>query len=65
MNTTPPSRDDDPWVAFGRIGGGVLVYSIAGFLLDRWLGTTFIVGIGIVVGAGLGIYTVMNSQRIK
>ncbi|MBK5216104.1 MAG: hypothetical protein JJE02_00850 [Propionibacteriales bacterium] len=65
MNTTPPARDDDPWVAFGRIGGGVLVYGIAGFLLDRWLGTTFIVGIGIVVGAALGIYTVMSSQRIQ
>ena len=45
------------------IGGGVLVYGGAGFLLDRWMGTSFMVGIGIVLGAGLGIYTVLASLR--
>ena len=63
MNGTPPSREQDPWAAFGRIGGGVIVYGLIGFGLDRWWGTTFMVGIGIVVGALLGIYTVAASLR--
>jgi ATP synthase protein I len=31
-------------------------YGLAGWALDRWLGTSFLVAIGILVGAGLGIY---------
>lgn len=61
MNDTPPTQD--PWVAFGRIVGGVLLYGGAGFLLDRWWGTSFMVAIGIVFGAALGIYTVAVAQR--
>jgi ATP synthase protein I len=56
----PASPDDgpqgDPWHAFGYIVSGVAVYGVLGWLADRWLGTTFLVGIGIVVGAGLGLY---------
>ena len=32
------------------------MYGFLGWLIDRWLGTDFIVAIGIIVGAGLGIY---------
>jgi ATP synthase protein I len=46
----------DPWHAFGYVVSGVAVYGLLGWLLDRWLGTTFLVAIGILVGAGLGIY---------
>jgi hypothetical protein len=63
MNDTSPGPD--PMASFARIGAGVLVYGGAGFLLDRWWGTTFMVGIGIVVGAVLGIYTVLASLRTK
>ena len=28
----------------------------AGWLADQWLGTSFLVAVGILVGAGLGIY---------
>ena len=61
MNDTPPMQD--PWVAFGRITGGVIFYGGAGFLLDRWWDTSFMVAIGVVVGAALGIYTVFMAQR--
>ncbi|WP_206050843.1 AtpZ/AtpI family protein [Nocardioides speluncae] len=32
------------------------VYGLIGWLLDRWLDTTFLVAVGILVGAVLGIY---------
>lgn len=54
-----PSDDEpkgDPWHAFGYVVSGVALYGLAGWALDRWLGTTFLVAIGILVGAGFGIY---------
>jgi ATP synthase protein I len=59
---TPPPADPvdeahgDPWHAFGYILSGVVVYGVAGWLLDRWLGTTFLVAVGILIGAAFGIY---------
>ena len=56
----PPSEGDrpqgDPWHAFGYIVAGVAVYGLVGWLADQWLGTSFLVAIGILAGAGLGIY---------
>lgn len=52
----PKPPQGDPWHAFSYIVSGVLVYGLIGWLLDRWLGTSFLVAIGILVGAGLGIY---------
>jgi hypothetical protein len=57
----PPAGPDeppkgDPWNAVGYIVSGVALYGLAGFALDRWRGTSFLVAIGILVGAGLGIY---------
>lgn len=46
----------DPWHAFGYVVAGVLAYGLLGWLVDRWLGTSFVVAIGILIGAGLGIY---------
>lgn len=63
MSDTPPSRAVDPWSAFGRIVGGVVFYGAIGYGLDYWWGTEFMVGIGIVLGAVLGIYTVYASLR--
>jgi hypothetical protein len=34
----------------------VLVYGLLGWLADRWLGTSFLVVLGILAGAGLGLY---------
>ena len=54
----------DPWHAFGYIVSGVGVYGFLGWLLDRWLGTEFLVAIGILVGAALGIYmTIARFNR--
>jgi ATP synthase protein I len=46
----------DPWHAFGYLVAGVFVYGMIGWALDRWLGTSFLVVIGILFGAGLGIF---------
>lgn len=51
----------DPWAAFGYLVSGVLVYGLIGWGLDQWWGTTFMVAIGIVAGAGLGIYMTMKA----
>jgi len=55
----PPTGEalrGDPWHAFGYLVGGVFMYGLIGWALDRWLGTSFLVMIGILAGAGLGIY---------
>lgn len=46
----------DPWHAFGYIVSGVAIYGFLGWLADRWLETEFVVAIGIIFGAALGIY---------
>jgi ATP synthase protein I len=50
------SPKGDPWHAFGYIVSGVVLYGFLGWWVDRWLGTEFVVAIGVVVGACLGIY---------
>ncbi|MGA8209947.1 MAG: hypothetical protein WB441_07645 [Nocardioidaceae bacterium] len=50
------SAGGDPWHAFGYLVAGVLMYGGLGLLADRWLGTSFLVVIGILLGAGFGIY---------
>jgi F0F1-type ATP synthase assembly protein I len=50
----------DPWHAFGYIVSGVALYGFLGWLLDRWLGTSFLVAIGILIGAVLGIYLTIS-----
>jgi ATP synthase protein I len=50
------SPTGDPWHAFGYLVSGVAVYGFLGWLADRWLGTSFLVALGILVGAGFGLY---------
>lgn len=53
----------DPWHAFGYIVAGVAFYGFLGWLADRWLGTSFLVAVGILAGAALGIY--MTFARFR
>ncbi len=50
---SPPG---DPWHAFGYLVSGVAIYGFLGWLADRWLGTSFLVAVGIVTGAAFGLY---------
>ena len=54
----------DPWHAFGYVVAGVAFYGFLGWLADRWLGTTFLVAVGILVGAGMGIYLTAARFRV-
>ncbi len=63
--TSQEEPKGDAWHAFGYIVSGVAVYGVLGWLADRWLGTTFLVAVGIILGAGLGIFlTVSRFQSI-
>ena len=53
----------DPWHAFGYIVAGVAFYGLLGWLADRWLGTRFLVAVGILAGAALGIY--LTAARFR
>lgn len=52
----PQRKSGDPWHAFSYLVTGVGMYGLVGWLVDRWLGTSFLLPVGIVLGAGLGIY---------
>lgn len=56
MSQPDDSPKGDPWHAYGYLMSGVGIYGFLGWLADRWLGTGFLVAIGIVVGATFGIY---------
>ncbi|MFT4286630.1 hypothetical protein [Nocardioides sp.] len=57
------SPNGDPWRSFGYIVAGVLVYGAVGWGLDHWLGTRFLVAVGIIAGAALGIYLTWARYR--
>ncbi|MBA2573417.1 MAG: hypothetical protein H0V02_01320 [Nocardioidaceae bacterium] len=51
-----PRPSGDPWVAFGYPIGGAAFYGGVGWLLDRWLETSFLFPVGLLFGIGLAIY---------
>ena len=55
-DSSPRRRSADPWQGFGYLVAGVGVYGLLGWFADRWLGTSFLVAVGIVVGAGFGLW---------
>ncbi len=59
----PTSRSADPWAAFGRLVAGVAIYGSVGWAGDRWLGTWFLLPVGIVFGAALGLWTTFAALR--
>lgn len=69
-HTPPAERRDpngpqgDPWNAFGYLVSGVLLYGLIGWGLDRWLGTSFLVAVGIIAGAALGTYQTYKRFQI-
>lgn len=46
------------WSIVGYLISGLLIWGGIGWGLDRWLGTTYLVLIGMLLGAGASIYLV-------
>ena len=58
---SPHGRDTGAaWGAFSYLVAGVFLYGGLGWLLDWWLGTGFLLPVGIVAGAALGLYLVIR-----
>jgi ATP synthase protein I len=51
-------RLGDPWAAFGYLVAGVGFYGLVGWGLSVWLHATWLIPVGILTGAGLGLYLV-------
>lgn len=49
---------DQAWRAFAYLLSGPLLYGGAGWLLDQWLGTAFLLPLGIVGGMALSVYLI-------
>lgn len=59
----PPGGD--PWAAFGYLVSGVALYGAIGWGLSVWLHADYLIPIGILVGAALGMYMVIARFRIR
>jgi F0F1-type ATP synthase assembly protein I len=49
---------DNAWRSVAYLITGPLIYGLVGWLLDHWLGTSFLVGVGIVGGMALSLYLI-------
>jgi ATP synthase protein I len=53
------TRDENAgWSIIGYLLSGLLFWGGVGWALDRWLGTTFLLLTGLLVGAASGIYLI-------
>lgn len=50
---------NEGWAVITTLIGGFAVWGGIGWLLDRWLGTSFLVAVGLIIGMALGIYAVV------
>jgi F0F1-type ATP synthase assembly protein I len=59
----PSGRGADVvWSIIGTLVAGVLAWGGIGWLLDRWLGTEFLVAIGVIVGMAGAFYLIMRRH---
>ena len=57
----PPGRGAEMvWSIIGTLIAGVLAWGGIGWLLDRWLGTSYLVAVGIVVGMAGAFYLIVK-----
>jgi F0F1-type ATP synthase assembly protein I len=57
----PPGRGAEMvWSIIGTLVAGVLAWGGIGWLLDQWLGTRFLVAIGVVVGMAGAFYLIVK-----
>lgn len=57
----PPGRGSEMiWSIIGTLIAGVLAWGGIGWLLDRWLGTRYLVAVGILVGMAGAFYLIIK-----
>jgi F0F1-type ATP synthase assembly protein I len=57
----PSGRGADVvWSIIGTLVAGVLAWGGIGWLLDRWLGTRFLVAVGIIIGMAGAFYLIIK-----
>jgi F0F1-type ATP synthase assembly protein I len=56
----PDRGSDVVWSILGTLVAGVLAWGGIGWLLDRWLGTGYLVAVGILVGAAGAFYLIIR-----
>ena len=56
----PGGGGDVVWSILGTLVAGVLAWGAIGWLLDRWLGTSYLVAVGILVGAAGAFYLIVR-----
>lgn len=66
MSDSPPEREPSGrgaemvWSIIGTLVAGVLAWGGIGWLLDRWLGTRYLVAVGVVVGMAGAFYLIIK-----
>ena len=50
------------WSIIGTLVAGVLAWGGIGWLLDRWLGTSFLVAVGIILGMAGAFYLIIKRH---
>ena len=59
----PSGRGADiVWSIIGTLIAGVLAWGFIGWLLDRWLGTSYLVAVGIIVGMAGAMYLIIRRH---
>jgi F0F1-type ATP synthase assembly protein I len=68
MSEPEPPREpsgrgaDGVWSIIGTLVAGVLAWGGIGWLLDRWLGTRYLVAVGIIVGMAGAFYLIIKRH---
>ena len=66
MSDSDPEREPSGrgaemvWSIIGTLVAGVLAWGGIGWLLDQWLGTRYLVAVGIVVGMAGAFYLIIK-----
>lgn len=53
------------WTASAYLLTGPLLYGGLGWLVDRWIGTSFLLPLGVLAGAALSAYVVTVRYRVS
>jgi F0F1-type ATP synthase assembly protein I len=68
MSDSGPPREpsgrgaDVVWSIIGTLVAGVLAWGFIGWLLDQWLGTRYLVAVGIILGMAGAMYLIIKRH---